>query len=759
MKKTFRSILAGAIALLAVSCYDDSGIRKDIADLDDRVASIEETLNSEVGGIADLMARLETLEGKVAAIKVETKDGITTLTLSNGSSVVLSKDGVLTTKDGNWATIAADGTISVLPYKVSHELDFIVEDGYLKVSYDGNTYESTGVMVSEYTAHVIGDVVTAEDRKSVTVTIGDQTFELPLMSSGAAIEASRTNMYVGYGLTKTFTVAGGDFYVDSKPDGWKVTIEGNVVSVVAPSKEAAESGFFETEGVIMLHPIGVCAPVEVKVSCGEAFSVTVDNATGNVTIFNAMTAEIPDQTGLGESTFDFADALIGILPVSDYEYFTSVDELIEAGEYYSIPAGMLMSIKDTEGLGGNYVSGEYEEDCFTLSISDLGAAFYPRVSIEEGVHYVVWAVPQTDHFLKDMLVEAYYKPVVITLTEKEVSFNEITVDLKCSGATSYYAAVYEKEMFEQMTFEQFMELGYIGQGPWKEFQVSGDPRSMGTVVQAGELKLSYLQYDKPLSPNTEYLVCVFPFDESKDPESYDMETDLLPYLYEFTTTALVSGGTPATMSLNVATTSYTSIAVDVNVPEAATVYYRFVDVGYFDDYESDEQIAEYIMEYCYDPLTENKTVTTSASAGSRKQLVLVALTSDGKYAVSKEVYSALSYPYNSNIAVTLASTTFDSETGEYTVVLNVTGATKVAVYNYYTTTSAVVPNNVLTHGLTGSYSSYKWADVVDGKATIVVKPSSSSYKYLLVSAYNVSETAVTDLSEVVSFDLTASVAQ
>ena len=69
MKKTFRSILAGALALLAVSCYDDSDLQKKYGDLNDRVTAIENVLNAEVGGIDDLAARLLAAEGKLTTLE------------------------------------------------------------------------------------------------------------------------------------------------------------------------------------------------------------------------------------------------------------------------------------------------------------------------------------------------------------------------------------------------------------------------------------------------------------------------------------------------------------------------------------------------------------------------------------------------------------------------------------------------------------------------------------------------------------------
>ena len=67
MKKTFRTILAGTVALLAVSCYDDSAIKDELVKLDERVTAIEATLNAEVGGISNLVSRLSAAEEAIAA--------------------------------------------------------------------------------------------------------------------------------------------------------------------------------------------------------------------------------------------------------------------------------------------------------------------------------------------------------------------------------------------------------------------------------------------------------------------------------------------------------------------------------------------------------------------------------------------------------------------------------------------------------------------------------------------------------------------
>jgi hypothetical protein len=292
MKKTFRSILAGALALLAVSCYDDTDLQKKYGDLNDRVSAIETTLSAEVGGVNDLISRVEALEGKVAAIKVETDEkGVTTLTLSDNSKVILSKNGVLTVKDGVWYTVDPKTGAETAVGPVGHDLDFKVENGQLMYAPKGQTnYTATGVMISDYTAHVIGNVVVAEDGKSVAVTIGDKTLSLPLAVADGGITLSREDAYVGYGFSKTVKVNGAaDFYVAAKPDGWKVEQEGNVLTVWAPSKELVELGAAHTTGKIVVHAdADKCSYASMDVEAGEAFKVTMDKEA-NVTFFNAIT--------------------------------------------------------------------------------------------------------------------------------------------------------------------------------------------------------------------------------------------------------------------------------------------------------------------------------------------------------------------------------------------------------------------------------------------------------------------------------------
>lgn len=862
MKKTFRSILAGALALLTVSCYDDTALREQINGLDERVTAIENLLNAEVNGLNDLASRLADAEdalaaanvsltaaqgsiseilaaldafdgqvdglvsqfekaisdlakvdselaqaiaagdnalatalqegktelaqqlaavlAKVAVVKVEEVGGNVVLTLADGNKVSLSKplsnvenSGLVTVdENGMWAVVKADGTTQSLNVPFAHpdvKIQFqVAEDGTLQYSVNGGDWASTGVSTSDLSGqtHVINNVQVAEDNSHVTITIGETSFALPLyVAKVVTFELSRESMYVGYGLTKTFTVVSEgveSFYVASKPDGWKVTVEGNVVTVAAPSQKVADLGVAEAEGEIVLHADAEsCKYASVKVTTGPAFAIEVDSKTGDVKFFNALTVEYPDYTGMGMPTYDFAGAQVGILSMSDFQGFESIDEIIQYAEEGYLPSAYLENIKWNNEIETYYQAGVYEEDTFSIGIASLGNSFWPPVALEDGVSYVVWALPQTDKVLKDQFTYAFYKPLKVQPEATLVSFNDVTVNLTASGATGYYANIFEAEMFSEetgMTLEYFLENGYGYGGVWKEFLQSGMPQSFGTEILPGEeFTLSTLNYDDPLNPNTKYILVVFPYDETKT--EYTLADDVLPYVYEFTTTGISAGAPEATIEYNEDESGYKQIAVDVVSPDGCSTYYSFEDVGALDDY-NDEQLANYLLKYSYYSVVGAETIYEEyltpgvKEVSKKKQLYAVTLTADGKYSISTGVFETIALPVVETISMTLDSITKDAD-NNVTAVFNVTGADKVVVYPYYSSSEpSAFRINILTSGVACNYNGYYYADVVDGKATVTY---TSSNDYLYYSAYNVVAEEVAELMQPGKLQVSASV--
>ena len=798
MKKTFRSILAGALALLTVSCYDDSALREQISGLDERVTAIENTLNKDVDGINDLASRLADaedalaaanasltsaqgsiaeilealdaydgqvdglvsqfekaiedlgkadsdlakaitdgdnalaaalLEGKtelakqlaavvakVAVVKVEEVGGNVVLTLADASTVTLSKplsnvdnSGLVTVdENGNWAVVKADGTLESLNVPVGHpdvKIQFQVADnGDLQYAVNGGEWTATGVNTADVSgqAYVINGVEVADDNSNVAITIGETVYTLPLyVAKTVVFEISRESMYVGYGTSKKFTVETegiNGFYVANKPDGWKVSVDGNEVTVLAPSKNLVELGACELEGQIVLHAdADVCKYVSLEVSTGEVFSIKVDSATGEVTFFNAMANVYEDPDGLYPPEYGFADATIGILPVSDFEGLT-VDELLESAEYWAIPASYLQTVKDNAEITSTYIPGEYEEDVFKINIAELGQYFYPQAEIVEGVQYVVWAVPQTDAVHKELFTTAVYKPIKVAPTATTVAFNDIVFDLEAYGATSYVAMAYDAAMFEYMTLEDYLVLGDVMPGAWTQFVRTGDLEALGFEIEPGEFRLSEIYFGSVL-PTTKYLVAIFPYDETKPLSEYDFKKDYMPYVYEFTTGALVEDASlEAAFEEDVTKTTYTQVGVKITPVEGTSVYYRYYTPGEMDEATDDEIISD-LFEWCYSPLTSEAVKTSSVSKpGDSKELIAVAISEDGKYAITREVFYSIELPYDSTIKASLESLT-KTEAGEYTAVFNVAGASKFVIYLYSRNSAGSFATAIMNNGV------------------------------------------------------------
>ena len=174
------------------------------------------------------------------------------------------------------------------------------------------------------------------------------------------------------------------------------------------------------------------------------------------------------------------------------------------------------------------------------------------------------------------------------------------------------------------------------------------------------------------------------------------------------------------------------------------------------DEATDDEIISDLFEWCYSPLTSEAVKTSSVSKpGDSKELIAVAISEDGKYAITREVFYSIELPYDSTIKASLESLT-KTEAGEYTAVFNVAGASKFVIYLYSRNSAGSFATAIMNNGVAATNKTYYWANVVDGKATITFTPSSSYYDYCFFSAYNVSETAVESLAEVQMIQLSKS---
>ena len=663
MKKAFRSILVGALALLTVSCYDDLALREEISALDERVTAIEETLSAEVGGINDLLSRIESLEGKIAAVKLETKDGVTTLTLSDNSSVVLSKNGVLTIVDGGWATVAADGTVTALGIPVSHDhkLAFKVEGGELKVSYDGKTYEATGVKVSEYTAHVIGNVVPAADGKSVAVTIGDQTLQLPLVSSAVAtLGLSRDNFFLYHGGVKTVAITAdnlADVYVMNEPAGWKANIEEDNLVITAPKEKHVKEGLADEKGLVLVHATtdeGKCIVAKIEVSTGLGLAIECDK-DGKLTISNAYTGLTTDRL-TGEQKYGFSNYFVGIVDTEVYGDGSEFAEMLAQGWADGAYAYMYNLSHVFEFRP--YEEVVYEVDQIQTTVAELYNVLTYGDELAYGSNKTIWVVPVDGEGMPipAELQAVSYTHVLCQFEVSDITHKSATLTCKLEGATRFYAGVVDGSY--PFPLETIMSEGdlwmYLQQPEYLDYWY-------GVQLPAGEytgetaISLVDLNMGEQLSFGSKYYVYVFPYMEGT--VYNDFNAQFAPYVVEINTLDLLPGGA-ATVTFGEAELGYESVLVPVTLSEGTeSVYYSFYTVEEWAELEDkgDKAIFDSLVENCWSPLTyDGEASYDYAESGQTLILAAVAVGTDGKYGeIVSESYTTLSLPSVKNEALTV----------------------------------------------------------------------------------------------------------
>ena len=790
MKKTFRSILAGALALLAVSCYDDSGLRDDIKKLDERVTALETTLNAEVASVNDLaskltaaqtaitnlqesvgtldtdlaalkstvnsiLTRLDAVDGetdgkianleaaiaaleaaddefdtelaeaiaKIAVTKVEEKDGNVVLTLATGGEVVLSKpmsnvdnNGLVTIVEDeegirHWAVVLADGTTEMLPFVVgaAGTIEFKVEDNELLYTLNGEDWATTGAYVSENSYSLLTYFGQKEEFDEdlwdwvtddfYTLEFGGVEYQLPLYKvdeSVVVIKSGKT--YFKFGEEKTIDVVLKDIKqadLMSKPDGWRAQFNGKKLTLTAPAEANVLSGVSEADGEILFHCItndGGCKVAKLMVATTKGFSLTLAD-DGTLTIVNPFVVTTNHMIW-GEQT-DFRDAYIGLATVADFEagheaYLESVvyEETDDKNTYISNWKSNTTEYDDvTETViykvGGAYKPGVYEEDIITTTVAEMYADWTYGQELPSSP-YVVWACPVDEKGKPQIeeLVFAYYTPSV-KATVEAVSLTTSDVEMKISvqGTERYYVNVIPEQYTYGLPIDTFMTME--GEGPFAQFQ---------SMVEMGGMYLQWAfqpmgmpfggedGYNMPetikaskimggsLMPNSKIYVCVFPVVEGVDLADYTYEKNLKPYIYEFTTNGLQSGGT-ATVSFEEMESNFTRIDVKI-IPDdkAKSVFYKFYNSDTIGDMSAEDVVKTGTPAEFGD--TEVVAKELNLQPGTALTLAAVAVDADSMYGeIISETFKSKSIE---------VSKTFKVELGEEAFVLSTVGGG----YNY-----------------------------------------------------------------------------
>ena len=291
MKKIL-SVLCIA-TLLFVSCsdeYDDSKLWQNVNDLKDRIASLEktvQTMNSDISSIQSIIDAINARDYIVKIEKLADKSGYT-ITFAKGNTITIKhgKDGI----DGKDSPIIGIDIYEGIYYWTittnGNKTWLLDNDGNkLKVSGDNGITPIIGVDSDGYWTIDMGngiqrlkdtngdDVIAigqdgtdgdsffsdvTYDENSVHFTLSDDgtVFSIPLFEGVAfTIEDTLSEQKFEYGETRTFKIIQKNVATISisKPDGWKLSIDGDILTVIAPIKD---NTFAEDGGVISFTAIG-----------------------------------------------------------------------------------------------------------------------------------------------------------------------------------------------------------------------------------------------------------------------------------------------------------------------------------------------------------------------------------------------------------------------------------------------------------------------------------------------------------------------
>ena len=637
LKSVVAATVIAAMAFASSCSYDDTPlvnemeqIKKDLAALTERVAALEAELPAQVDALTQL------INGKVVVTDVETKDGVTTVTLSDGSSFTISEaaagvDVTLNAKEENgvyyWAVfengvfaefLEIDGQkVPVFASEESAELAFKVDEntGNLLVSIDGGAnWVDSGIAAESAGACVFASVALNEDG-SVTFTMADGTSFNVAKADLIEFEAAKSALYVKFGQTKSIPFAINDAVEDinvmNQPLGWKASVEETtravggmdyVLNITGPAKDFAK--YAEKSGKVSIHfntASGACKVMNVDVELAE---ITLDvDRQGNITITTTLVDEYDytDWYGETEHIVEFNNFYLAVFDLDQYNEINGDLESVYNSSWgeFNIPAAagfinnVFANIGDNPYENATYVDGVNEKWVINATVESVlkNLDWYDQLPYE-GNSFMVCVIP-TDINANGAPVWAEtiavpFKQLSISIVENvdNRAFNNAYFDVTLRGGAAYYLYpvskadidMYVNEYQYYASAEEYFWASlesYLQYPDWYSFGFKIESDVIEENIALSDL-LAYTHdyYYFETKPATEYIMCLFVEEEGRT--DYSIE-DLR--LYEFATADLVAADPAMDVTYEMADDwSLYTIGVDVTVPESVvTAYSRWYD--------------------------------------------------------------------------------------------------------------------------------------------------------------------------------------
>lgn len=702
--RTGRVIAMTAIALgpVAVSCVDELA-----NELEDRVDQLENRVTELESKLAEQIEALQGLAGgsSVVSCTLDEETGIYTIAFSNGSIIEVSNAGEgssivgVTEQDGKYYwTVGGEPMMNageMVPVSVTPGIRVNPETNTWEVSPDGETWLSTGIVAAEG-ASIFAKV--DDDEDFVYFTLADGSQLKVAKEKDFVCSPLSGKQYFEAGQTKTIklNLSNVEKTTVTKPEGWKASISGNVLSITAP---AAENKYAELSGkvtVLAVSPSKEFTMSDVMVAVGDLpHTITVD-AAQNISI--SIEDDFYNDWNNGWMGYYYA----GACKLSEF----SPESIVEQ-------------------LNANTRPVMYYEPLNTTLAEMLG-------SEPEETSYVVWCIDQYEYELNpdDIMFETIIN-VEVSFEVSDITFEDAHISVSVKGADSYFAAV-----IPQIEYNLENIIANLGFGD--AYTVLNSNYS-GPLTEYGMLSDWMGEVPNEISSGTTYIAIAVPVLEGVTEYT---EEDIYTQTIEIP--AITLGGTMA-VTVGEVKADLTSVEAEISASEGTyKVFVNYLAEEEAGKYADDEALLAYlvssgkVVESTDLPYTYQKS---SLDPGAKGSIVAVAVDRSGKAgAIVRQSANAGELTFNDvQLAVSVTNQGIDDAT------ITITGDGIVS-YRYFNLTAAqqnMYPygstsgrddeaiENMLAIGEQYTIKTIAESQVTDGAATLELSGLSPNTAYTL----------------------------
>ena len=658
----FRALIGSmAILPMVTSCYDDSAIWDKFEDIENRLDSLETSLNEQFQALNSL------IDSKTTISSCETNpDGSYEVTLSNGIKFTVLPDGtkfsslvsVMKIEGVNcWATYVngeltplldnSGNPIPVVKDEYRTQVEVAVEDGKYFLVIDGKKY-MTGYDVEDMvqvfssceahkdaTGNVYAMTFTFGEGMKVTVAVDGYNGVIFKFENIGGSSSVITEYFISYTQTQPILIekSGVVDYVMQIPDGWRVAertdeYTGAVyLDITAPSVEAVKSGAAVSEGDLKIVAVvegGKAAISKLRLSAEPFKTFNISGTKAIVEPYNGVQK--------------YAYGLMTEAEFDKNELIAKVNELL--GTSGDLPAGYNI-VENGINLTHNEILGK---------------------DLDSQTAYMFWAIPA---FYKEGNDAGYYvdedvfythrlAPISVKFSEPEAALLDAEISINIDGTDLMYAgtSVKSEDLFTDIIYQ-------INNGIIEPMGVIPSYQGAASCFPDAETNS-----DVEFLPATTYITWIVPVEEDKTEYT---SNDII--FKEFTTKSITSGGSTA-LTLGTAETDRTSIRFPMSSEGAMMMYYAFMSKSDGDRIASQDNDtkAELILnnKSCVAVKgSEAIAVGEKFKPNSTMWIYAVGVDKDGKYGtVSSASATTAKMEYN-NLTVTATAIDLGSSTATF----------------------------------------------------------------------------------------------